>query len=91
MEEVAALKMRQRFGHYLDLVAKGRKRVLITRANRPLVVMIPADEYDEGAEGPGRRRRLKRVASNMDAVRRRIARRLGRVDIVDAVRRTRNP
>jgi len=55
MQEVAALKMRRRFGHYLDLVAKKRQRILVTRDNRPMVVMAPADDIIDVCKSKGNR------------------------------------
>ena len=89
MQEVAALKMRRNFGHYLDIVAKKKEHVLITRSNRPMVVMVPADEYRDEATDAARTAHLQKVMVSMDARRRRLARTLGKIDVVDAVRRTR--
>jgi prevent-host-death family protein len=45
MKRLSALEVRKKFGSVLDLVAQKRVPVTITRGDKPLVVMIPADEY----------------------------------------------
>ena len=45
METLNALAVRKKFGSLLDRVWKEKIPIAITRANKPLVVMVPFDEY----------------------------------------------
>jgi len=84
---------RRRFGSVLDDVAAKRQPITITRANRALVVVVPADVYEEGtaAGSPERDRRLRLTAERLTEWRRRHASRLGRLDPVALVRLSRAP
>jgi prevent-host-death family protein len=83
-----ALDVRKRFGAVLDLVAKKRIPVTIVRGGRPLVVMLPADEYE--ARTAGRASRLRLVVERMDAWKRDQARTLRGLDAVRLVRESRD-
>lgn len=90
MKRISALTMRKQFGKYLDLVAKKREPVLISRANEPMVVMIPADAYDEYRRIVEERAELEEVGREMDALRERIRARIGHVDVEGLVRTIRD-
>jgi len=84
MRTLFALMFRRRFGSILDEVAAKRQPITITRANRALVVLVPA------AGSPERERRLRLTADRLTEWRRRHAARLGRLDPVALVRETRS-
>ena len=92
MRTLSALMFRRKFGSVLDEVAAKRQPLTITRANRALVVLVPAAVSEEGtAEGsPARERRLRLTAERLTEWRRRHAARLGRLDPVALVRETRS-
>ena len=76
----------------IDEVVGKRQPITITRANRALVVLVPADAYEEGA-GAGaaaRERRLRLSAERLAEWRRRYVAPLGRLDTVALVRETRS-
>ena len=58
MKTVTALDLRRRLGSVLNAVAEKHEPVTITRANKPLAVIISADDYQErcrkasGGESP---------------------------------------
>ncbi|MEK7668389.1 MAG: type II toxin-antitoxin system Phd/YefM family antitoxin [Gemmatimonadota bacterium] len=92
MRTLSALLFRRKFGSVLDEVAGKRQPITITRANRALVVLVPADVYEEGAGAgaPARERRLRLAAERLTEWRRRHASRLGRLEPVALVRETRS-
>lgn len=47
MKSVNALTMRKKFGGLLDQAVKTKEPFIITRANKPLVVMVPYAEYEK--------------------------------------------
>jgi len=91
MRTISALAFRRKFGGVLDEVVRKRQPVTITRANRALVVLVPADDYARGG-GPAaaRESRLRLAAERLAAWREANAERLGRLDTVGLVRRDRN-
>ena len=84
MRTISALMFRRKFGSVLDEVAGKRQPITITRANRALVVLVPA------AGAPERERRLRLTAERLTEWRRRHAPRLRRLDPVALVRETRS-
>lgn len=88
MKRLSALEVRKKFGSVLDLVAQQRIPVTITRGEKALVVMIPADEYEAMTRGRGARLGLaiERVAE----WRARHARRLRGVNVVRLLRESRD-
>jgi prevent-host-death family protein len=87
MKTVTTLVLRRKLGQVLDEAAAG-ERVLITRGNRPLAVLVPADEYAAGAAG--RRRRLETAAARVAEWRAEYGGRGRRVDPVALVRKDRD-
>jgi len=90
MQKISALTMRKQFGKYLDLVADGKDPVLISRGERPMAVLIPAEEYAEYERAVGGLDVRRRAAERMDRLRERLAGRVKNVDVVSLVRRTRD-
>lgn len=92
MRTLSALMFRRKFGSVLDEVAAKRQPITITRANRALVVLVPADVYEEGtgAKAPAREHRLRLAAERLAEWRRRYTSRLGRLEPVALVRETRS-
>ena len=88
MKTLNALTVRKRFGSVLDEVVRTREPITITRGNRPLVVLVPAEDYRAGLDG-GREIRLRRAAERVAVWRRRHAAHLAKLDPVDLVRRSR--
>jgi len=86
MHRISALTMRKKFGKYLDLVAKKKEPVLISRANRPMAVLIPVEEYEEYERRVGGQPRREEAARRMD----RIRQRLRPVNVVELVRKIRD-
>ncbi len=94
MNTVPALEFRRRFGEVLDEVVRTRQPITITRANKPLVVLVPADQYAAGAgAGAGtlavRGSRLRLAAERVADWKARHAGRLRSLDPVALVREAR--
>jgi prevent-host-death family protein len=88
MRSINALALRKRLGQVLDDVADGGEPLLVTRGNRPLVVLVPAAAYDEAAAA--RHRRLTAAAHRVAEWRAEYAAHRPELDPVDLVRRDRD-
>ena len=92
MKTISALTVRKKFGAILDDVAKGKEPVLITRANRPLVVMEPYTAYEARTNQETRRKRLMEVSRRMDEWAKRNAKYMKKgPDAVTLIRKIRGP
>ena len=89
MKHVQALQMRKRFGGVLDEVVKQQEPIVIERAGRPLVVLVPFDQYQAEHDVTVRRQRLQHVAVKMDQWAARNAKALAEFDPVKAIRESR--
>lgn len=91
MKTIAALQFRRRFGEILDEVARTGRPVTVTRANRPLVVLVPAGGYGGAAPARAvREGRLRLAAERVAEWKARHADRLGNLDAVALVRAARS-
>jgi len=89
MKTVTALDLRKKLGSVLNSVAEGHEAVTITRANKPLAVIISADEYQEKVLKGDRGRKLKELSTRMDAWKKEHRKETAGVNIVKAVREAR--
>ena len=90
MKHVQALQVRKRFGGVLDDVVKRQEPIVIERAGRPLVVLVPFDQYQAEHDVTIRRQRLQHVAAKMDQWAARNAKALADFDPVKAIRENRS-
>ena len=88
MRTVNALAFRKQLGQILDDVADGGEPIMVTRGNRPLVVLVPAASYEAGAAA--RHRRLEGAARRVAEWRAEYAARLPDPDPVALVRTDRD-
>jgi len=86
MQRISALTMRKKFGKYLDLVADEKEPVVVERGNRPMVVLIPADDLEAYERQVAGRARREEAIKRMDAIREGMR----PVDVVELVRRGRD-
>ena len=63
MKTLSAIEVRQKFGSILDMVSKKRIPVTICRANKPLAVLVPAEDYL--SRNMGRESRLRLAAERI--------------------------
>lgn len=90
MKQVPALTFRRRFGKVIDDVVRTGQPVTVTRANKALVVIVPADQYGQGPGASVRESRLRRASERLAEWRARHADRLKGLDPVALVREGRN-
>jgi len=83
MNEIPALQLRRRLGEVLDEVVRTRLPVTVTRANKPLVVLVPAEGYAGAASARAAREGRLRLATERVAEWR--ARNASRVRALDPV------
>ena len=61
MKTLNALSLRRKFGSVLDEVCRDKEPVVITRANKPLVVIVSYEEYERLTRKNEEGKKLKRV------------------------------
>lgn len=89
MKTLTALDLRKKLGSILNSVAEGHEPITITRANKPLAVIISADEYQNKVLKGDRGRKLRELSGRMNAWKKEHRKELARVDVVKAVREAR--
>lgn len=87
MKIINALSFRQKFGSVLDEVVRERQPVTVTRGGRPLVVLVPAEDYE--ARSVTRRGAMRRAVERLEEWRATHAATIARLDPVDLLRRDR--
>ena len=87
MKTMSALEVRKQFGSVLDLVSKKRVPVAISRANKPLAILVPAQDYQ--AITLGRETRLRLAVEKIAECKKRHAQKLKGVDVVKLLRENR--
>ncbi len=89
MKTINALTFRKKFGSTLDEVHNKKTHIIISRANRPLAVIIPFDDYKELKEEKDRERRLRLAASKIDQWRKKHIKQLKGLNSVEIIRQMR--
>ncbi len=89
MKTVSALDLRKKLGSVLNTVAEKHEPVTITRANKPLAVLISADDYQEKVLKSDRGRKLKELSLRMEAWKKEHQKEIRGVNAVKAVRELR--
>jgi prevent-host-death family protein len=89
MKSITALDLRKKLGSVLDSVAVKHEPVTITRANKPLAVIISADKYQEKILKGDRGRKLKELSAKMDAWKKEHRKETAGINVVKAVREAR--
>ena len=84
MKTMSALEVRKHFGSVLDQVAKEHTPVVISRANKPLAVMISIDEYQ--ARNSSRENRIRLTIEKIDGWKKRRKHALKKLDPVKLIR-----
>jgi prevent-host-death family protein len=87
MKTIAALAFRRSLGEVLDEVARTGEPIAITRANQPIVILVPAAGYESTtARLTVRENRLRRAAERLAEWKERHSARLAGLDPVALVR-----
>ncbi len=87
MKTMSALEVRKQFGSVLVLVSKKRTFVTIYRANTPLAVLVPAQDYQTRTSG--RETRLRLAVEKITEWTKRHAAKLKGLDAVKLLRQSR--
>ncbi len=90
MKTINALTLRKKLGSTLDEVHNKKTPIVISRANKPLVVMIPFEDYKEIKDEKERERRLRSAASKIDQWREKNMKKLKGLNSVDIIRQMRD-
>ena len=90
MQTLTTMDLRKNLGHILDMVAEKNEPVTISRANKPLAVILSISEYEEKVQKKNRGQRLETLSDAMDAWRERNRTATKKVDAVQAVRESRD-
>ncbi len=89
MKTINALTFRKKFGSTLDEVHNKKTCIIISRANKPLAVIIPYEDYKEQKEERARERRLRLAASKINKWRKKHAQQLKGLNSVEIIRKMR--
>jgi prevent-host-death family protein len=89
MQTFTTMDLRKNLGRIIDMVAEKNETVTISRANKPLAVILSVAEYEEKVQKKNRTKQLEALAGAMDAWRERNRKVTGKVDAVQAVREVR--
>jgi prevent-host-death family protein len=90
MKSIPALAFRRKFGKVIDDVVRSGQPVTVTRANQPLVVIVPAGHYAPAAGLVVREHRLRRAVERLAEWRSKHADRLKSLDPVALIREGRD-
>jgi prevent-host-death family protein len=90
MKTLSALDLRKKLGEVLDAVAQNNEQVIISRANRPLAVLISVDEFEEKIQKSKRGDKLKELSARMDDWRTKHRQKTKHLDVTKAVREVRD-
>ncbi|MBM4351642.1 MAG: type II toxin-antitoxin system Phd/YefM family antitoxin [Deltaproteobacteria bacterium] len=89
MKTLTALDLRKKLGSVLNEVSKKGEQVIISRANKPLAVLISLDEYEEKVLKKNRERRLEEISAEMNHWKKKHLKETVNIDIVKVVREVR--
>ena len=89
MKTINALTFRKKLGSTLDEVHNKKIHIIISRANRPLAVIIPFEDYKELKDEKERERRLRSAASKIDQWRKKHIKQLKGLNSVEIIRQMR--
>lgn len=90
MQTLTTMDLRKNLGEILDKIAENNEPVMISRANKPLAVILSIAEYEEKVQKKNRVQRLETLSGAMDAWRERNRKATSKVDAVQAVREGRD-
>jgi prevent-host-death family protein len=89
MLEMTTMDLRKNLGRILDTVAEKNEQVIISRANRPLAVILSVAEFEEKVLRKDRKEKLRRLAGDMEDWREKHRKETSKIDVVQAVREIR--
>jgi prevent-host-death family protein len=86
---MTALDLRKRLGSVLNDVSMRKEQVVISRANKPLAVMISIDEYEEKVLKKNREQKLRDISAKMDQWKEKHKKKTAHIDVVKVIREIR--
>lgn len=89
MKTINALTFRKKFGSTLDEVHEKKIHITVSRANRPLAVIIPFEDYKDLKGENKRERRLRLAASKIDQWRKKHIHQFKDINSVEIIRQIR--
>jgi prevent-host-death family protein len=89
MKTMTTLDLRKKLGSTLNDVSRKKEQVVISRANKPLAVMISIDEYEEKILKKNREQKLREISLKMDEWKKSHQKETAHIDVVKAVREMR--
>lgn len=89
MRTVTALHFRKKLGSLLNDVWKKGEQIIISRANKPLAVLISIEEYEEKILKKHREQKLKEISMEMDRWKKGHLKETANIDIVKVIREIR--
>ncbi|MFH1114893.1 MAG: type II toxin-antitoxin system prevent-host-death family antitoxin [Pseudomonadota bacterium] len=90
MLKLTTMDLRKNLGRILDTVAEKNEQVMVSRANRPLAVILSVAEFEDKVLRKNRKEKLRGLAADMDDWRERHREETVGVDVVGAVREIRD-
>jgi len=89
MKTITALDLRKKLGSILNEVSKKGEQVTISRANKPLAIMISIEEYEEKILKKNRERKLIGLSTGMDKWKEKHLKETRHIDTVKIIREIR--
>lgn len=90
MKTLTALDLRKKLGTILNEVHDRKQRFIVSRANKPLAVIIPVDEYEERVLKKERGHKLQAICARMDKWKKEHGKETARIDVTEAIREMRD-
>ncbi len=89
MKMMSALDLRKKLGSVLNMVSKNNEQVMISRANKPLAVIISVEEYQDQVLQRKRGQKLKEISAKMEEWKKKHRKETSQVDVVKILREMR--
>lgn len=86
MNRVSALMLRKKLGSILDQVVQKKEPAIVTRGDKPLVAIIPYEDFERREE---RVERLGQAAARVGELHKKLSRKTRGVDTTAIIRRMR--
>jgi prevent-host-death family protein len=86
---INALDFRKKLGSTIDEVYEKKTPIVISRANKPMVVIIPFEDYNELLAEKDREKRLQLASSRIDQWRKKYGKQLKDTNSVEVIRQLR--
>lgn len=89
MKTMTALDLRKKLGSVLNDVSIKKEQVIISRANKPLAVIISIDEYEEKVLRKNREQKLRDISAKMEQWKEKNKKKTAHIDVVKVIREIR--